>query len=53
VSELSVLLPRINLVRLTVMGTEVYDRYGTNLVNHGLVIDHSLWQFNVFELRAN
>jgi glycosidase len=40
-------------VRLTdVMGTEVYDRDGAELVDHGLYIDHSPWHFNVFELRA-
>ena len=40
-------------VRLTdLMGTEAYDRDGTELVNNGLYIDHAPWQFNVFELRA-
>jgi hypothetical protein len=40
-------------VRLTdLMGTEAYDRDGTELVDHGLYIDHSPWHFNVFELRA-
>jgi hypothetical protein len=34
------------------MGTEVYDRDGTELVDHGLYIDHSPWHFNVFELRT-
>ena len=33
------------------MGTEVYDRDGTELVDHGLYIDHAPWHFNVFELR--
>jgi glycosidase len=40
-------------VRLTdVMGTEVYDRDGSDLVGNGLFIDHAPWHFNVFELRA-
>jgi glycosidase len=40
-------------VRLTdVMGTEVYDRNGTDLVDNGLYIDHAPWHFNVFELKA-
>jgi glycosidase len=43
---------RSKQVRLTdVMGTEVYDRDGTELVDHGLYIDHAPWHFNVFELR--
>src|SRR6516164_5783204 len=41
-------------VRLTDrMGTEVYDRAGTDLVENGLFIDHSPWHFNVFEVQAN
>ena len=41
-------------MRLTdVMGTEVYDRDGNDLVDNGLYIDHAPWHFNVFELRAN
>jgi glycosidase len=40
-------------VRLTdLMGTEVYDRDGGELVGQGLFIDHVPWHFNVFELRA-
>jgi glycosidase len=40
-------------VRLTdVMGTEVYDRDGTELVDLGLYIDHAPWHFNVFSLQA-
>jgi glycosidase len=40
-------------VHLTdVMATEVYDRDGSELVDHGLYIDHAPWHFNVFELRA-
>jgi hypothetical protein len=38
-------------VRLTdVIGTEVYDREGSELVDHGLYIDHAPWHFNMFEL---
>jgi hypothetical protein len=41
-------------VRLTdVMATEVHDRDGTELVDHGLYIDHAPWQLNVFALQAN
>lgn len=40
-------------VRLSdVMGTEVYDRDGSEIVDPGLYIDHAPWQYNVFELRA-
>ena len=40
-------------VRLTdVMGTEVYDRGGSELVGPGIYIDHAPWHFNVFELKA-
>jgi len=40
-------------VRLTdVMGSEVYDRDGTELVNNGLYIDANPWHYNVFVLRA-
>jgi glycosidase len=40
-------------VQLTdVIGTGVYDRDGTELVDSGLYIDHASWQFNLFELRA-
>jgi len=35
------------------MGIEVYDRDGSDLVDHGLFIDHGPWHFNVFELQAN
>jgi hypothetical protein len=34
------------------MGTEVYDRDGSDLLDHGLYIDHGPCQLNVFELRA-
>jgi hypothetical protein len=34
------------------MGTEVYNRDGSDVVDHGLYIDHAPWHFNVFELRA-
>jgi glycosidase len=44
---------RSKQVHLTdVMATEVYDRDGSELVDHGLYIDHAPWHFNVFELRA-
>jgi glycosidase len=33
------------------MGTEIYDRDGTELVDHGLYIDHAPWHYNVFVLR--
>ena len=49
-------LPRIarQQVRLTdLMGTEVYDRDGSELVDRGLYIDHAPWHFNVFELRVS
>jgi hypothetical protein len=40
-------------VRLTdIMGTEVYDRDGSELVDPGLYIDHAPWRYNVFELQA-
>ena len=40
-------------VRLTdVMGTEVYNRLGSEIIDLGLYIDHAPWQYNVFELRA-
>jgi len=39
-------------VRLTdVMGSEVYARDGSELVDAGLYIDHEPWHFNVFELQ--
>ena len=41
-------------VRLTdVMGTDVYDRDGSELYDSGLYIDHHPWHFNVFELQAD
>jgi hypothetical protein len=40
-------------VRLTdVIGTEIYDRDGLDLVESGLFIDHVPWHFNVFALRS-
>jgi glycosidase len=40
-------------VRLTdLMGTEVYDRDGSDMIDSGHYIDHAPWHFNVFELRA-
>jgi hypothetical protein len=35
-----------------VMGTEIYDRDGTDLVGNGLFIDHCPWHCNVFELQT-
>ena len=35
------------------MGSEVYDRDGSELVDRGLYIDHAPWHFNVFALRAS
>ena len=35
-----------------VIGTEVYDRDGSEIVDPGLYIDHAPWQYNVFELRT-
>ena len=41
-------------VHLTdVMGTEVYDRDGIELVDPGRYIDHAPWHFNVFALQAS
>jgi hypothetical protein len=40
-------------VRLTdLMGTEVYDRDGDDLLDNGLYIDHAPCHYNVFELRT-
>jgi hypothetical protein len=41
---------RVRLADL--MGAEVYDRDGSELVDHGLYIDHAAWHYNLFELRA-
>ncbi len=41
---------RVRLVDL--MGSEVYERDGTELVDSGLYIDHAPWHFNVFALRG-
>jgi hypothetical protein len=35
-----------------VMGTEAYDRDASEIVDHGLYIDHKPWQFNAFGLSA-
>ncbi len=35
-----------------VMGAEIYDRDGGEIVDRGLYIDHMPWHFNVFELRT-
>ena len=44
---------RAKQVRLTdVMGPEVYDRDGSELVDNGLYVDHAPWHFNVFELQV-
>jgi glycosidase len=40
---------RLRLVDL--LGVEVYDRDGGELVTRGLYIDHAPWQANLFELR--
>ncbi len=41
-------------VRLTdVLGTEVYDRDGSELDDTGLYIDHAPWHYNVFALQPN
>jgi glycosidase len=50
-------LPFVDLrgksVRLIdLIGTEVYDRDGSEAVEPGLFIDHPPWHFNVFELKA-
>jgi len=42
---------RVHLTDL--MGREVYDRDGSDVVDNGLYIDLGPWQFNVFELRAS
>jgi hypothetical protein len=34
------------------MGTERYDRDGSDIVDQGLFIDLAPWRFNVFELHA-
>src|SRR5262249_44293236 len=34
------------------MGVEVYDRDGSELIGPGLYIDHTPWHFNVFALQA-
>jgi hypothetical protein len=40
-------------LRLTdAIGSEVYDRDGNDLVDNGLYINHSPWQFNVFTLQT-
>jgi hypothetical protein len=41
-------------VRLTdLLGPEVYDRDGSELVDPGLFIDHTPWRFNVFAVRPS
>lgn len=34
------------------MGNEIYERDGGELIGHGLFIDHAAWQINVFEVKA-
>jgi hypothetical protein len=34
------------------MGTEIYDRDGTDLVDNGLFIDHGPWHYNVHKFRT-
>jgi hypothetical protein len=54
--KLSLPIPELRgkQVRLTdMMGIEVYDRDGSDLVDNGLFIDHGPCHFNVFELQAN
>jgi hypothetical protein len=56
-SQCRLRLPFIDLrgkqVRLTdLMGTERYDRDGSDIVDQGLFIDLAPWRFNVFELHA-
>jgi hypothetical protein len=35
-----------------VMGSEIYDRDGNDLVENGLYVDHGPWHFNAFALRV-
>ncbi len=40
-------------IRLTdMMGDEVYDRDGSDVVDRGLYIDQAAWQINVFEVKT-
>ena len=40
-------------MRLTdLMGSELYDRDGSDVVDNGLYIDLAPWRFNVFELHS-
>ncbi len=41
---------QFRLIDLT--GSEVYDRDGSDLAEHGLYIDHAPWHLNLFELRT-
>ena len=34
------------------MGTEVYNREGSMLIDPGLFLNHAPWHFNVFKLQA-
>jgi len=34
------------------VGSEIYDRDGAEVLDLGLYVDHAPWHFNVFELRA-
>jgi hypothetical protein len=33
------------------MGRETYRRDGSDLIDRGLYVDQTAWQFNVFEIR--
>ena len=40
-------------VRLTDMiGDEIYDRDGSDLIGRGLYVDQSAWQVNIFEVKV-
>jgi hypothetical protein len=40
------------LLLTDLMGSEVYDRDGGDLVHRGLNVDQAPWQINVFEVRS-
>jgi glycosidase len=40
-------------LRLTdIMGDEVYDREGSDVIDRGLYIDHAAWKINIFEVKS-